>query len=84
MTPFLSYFIESVYNQLKPQAGAAADGLAVYQEALGAGLITAKEKALFEFVLAAYATIRGFVLKFTELGLLGVQKYGNRNKYFVG
>lgn len=103
VTPFLVYFIEAVYNQLKPQTGAAAEGLAVYQEALAAGLITAKEKALFEFVLAAYgraefstkqlekdfgdaayATIRGFVLKFTKLGLLRVQKYGNRNKYFVG
>ncbi|MDO9490967.1 hypothetical protein [Acetobacterium sp.] len=37
-----------------------------------------------DFGGAAYATIRGFVLKFTELGLLGVPKYGNRNKYFVG
>jgi Fic family protein len=102
VTPFLVYFIEAVYHQLKPQTGVAADGLAVYQEALAAGLITAKEKALFEFVLAAYgraefstkqlekdfgaaayATIRSFVLKFTELSLLGVQKYGNRNKYFV-
>lgn len=102
VTPFLVYFIESVYNQLKPPTGAAADGLAVYQEALEAGLITEKEKALFAFVrvaygpaefstkqlekdfgAAAYATIRGFVLKFTGLGLLGVQKYGNRNKYFV-
>ncbi|WP_373484548.1 Fic family protein [Acetobacterium sp.] len=102
VTPFLVYFIEAVYHQLKPQTGVAADGLAVYQEALAAGLITAKEKALFEFVLAAYgraefstkqlekdfgaaayATIRGFVLKFAELGLLGVHKYGNRNKYFV-
>lgn len=102
VTPFLVYFIESVYNQLKPLTLAPANQTAVYQEALGDGLITAKEKALFEFVLAAYgraefstkqlekdfgaaayATIRCFVLKFTELGLLGVQKYGNRNKYFV-
>lgn len=32
---------------------------------------------------AAYATIRSFVLKFSEFGLLGSQKYKNRNKYFI-
>lgn len=32
---------------------------------------------------AAYATIRGFVLKFEELGLLASQKYSNRVKYRV-
>lgn len=32
---------------------------------------------------AAYATIRGFVLKFEKLGLLTVQKYGNRVKYRI-
>lgn len=34
-----------------------------------------------DFGNAAYATIRAFVLKFQELGLLRAQKYGNRNKY---
>lgn len=32
---------------------------------------------------AAYATIRGFVLKFEGLGLLRSIKYGNRNKYHI-
>ena len=32
---------------------------------------------------AAYATIRSFVLKFTELGLLSAQKYGNKTKYRI-
>lgn len=32
---------------------------------------------------AAYATIRGFVLKFEGLGLLTVQKYGNKAKYQI-
>lgn len=32
---------------------------------------------------AAYATIRGFVLKFEELGLLQSVKYGNRRKYRI-
>lgn len=34
-----------------------------------------------EYGHAAYATIRGFVLKFEKLGLLSAQKYGNRTKY---
>lgn len=32
---------------------------------------------------AAYATIRGFVLKFEKLNLLSVSKYGNRVKYRI-
>ncbi len=36
-----------------------------------------------DFGNAAYATIRGFVLKFEVLGLLAGQKYGNRMKYRV-
>ena len=34
-----------------------------------------------EYGNAAYATIRTFVLKFTELGLLTTQSYGKRKKY---
>lgn len=36
-----------------------------------------------DFGNAAYATIRGFVLKFEKLGLLSSLKYGNRTKYQV-
>ena len=36
-----------------------------------------------DFGNAAYATIRGFVLKFESLGLLSAQKYSNRVKYRV-
>ena len=36
-----------------------------------------------DFGNAAYATIRGFVLKFEELDLLSAQKYGNRVKYSI-
>ena len=36
-----------------------------------------------DFGNAAYATIRGFVLKFEEVGLLRSIKYGNRNKYQI-
>ena len=36
-----------------------------------------------DFGDAAYATIRGFVLKFEELGLLQSVKYGNRRKYRI-
>lgn len=32
---------------------------------------------------AAYATIRGFVLKFEKLGLLRAAEYGNRIKYRI-
>lgn len=34
-----------------------------------------------DFGNAAYATVRGFVLKLERLGLLSSQKYGNRTKY---
>lgn len=34
-----------------------------------------------DFGNAAYATIRSFVLKFTDMGLLRASKYGNRTKY---
>ena len=36
-----------------------------------------------DFQNAAYATIRGFVLKFESLGLLRSQRYGNRLKYRI-
>lgn len=36
-----------------------------------------------DFGNAAYATIRGFVLKFQGLGLLEAQRYGNRVKYRI-
>jgi Fic family protein len=36
-----------------------------------------------DFGNAAYATIRSFVLKFEELGILKSQKYGNRVKYRI-
>ena len=36
-----------------------------------------------DFGNAAYATIRSFVLKFEELGILKSQKYGNRVKYKI-
>jgi len=36
-----------------------------------------------DFGNAAYATIRGFVLKFKEFGLLTSTKYGTRGKYRV-
>lgn len=36
-----------------------------------------------DFGNAAYATIRGFVLKFEKLGLLAAVKYGSRTKYRI-
>lgn len=101
ITPFLVYFAQHIYNKLgdtPPQP----DTLEAFRRALENGIITEKEKALWNFALsaygtgefstkqlerdfgnAAYATIRGFVLKFEQLGLLSAQKYGNRVKYSV-
>jgi len=47
------------------------------------GLVSTIMEQLNGLLIADCATIRSFVLKFTELGLLEVRKYGNRNKYFV-
>lgn len=101
VTPFLIYFIESVYNRLG-SALPQADMLEAFRKAMGEGRVTEKEKDLWNFVLsaygsgefstkqlerdfgnAAYATIRGFVLKFEELGLLAGQKYGSKTKYRI-
>jgi len=101
ITPFVAYFIQSIYNQLA-QTESEITVSAIYEDALHDGKITEKEKDLWAYVLthygtepfstkqleldsrmAAYATIRSFVLKFEQLGLLQVQQYGNRNKYQV-
>ena len=101
ITPFLLYFIEHVYNKLDtamPNPGT----LSIFNQALENGIITEKEKELWNFTLsaygngefstkqlerdyknAAYATIRKFVLKFTELGLLKPQKYSSKVKYAI-
>ena len=50
--------------------------------AYGAGEFSTKQLER-DFGNAAYATIRGFVLKFCELGLLKAQKYGSRIRYSV-
>lgn len=50
--------------------------------AYGSGEFSTKQLER-DFGNAAYATIRGFVLKFEELGLLASQKYGNKVKYSV-
>ncbi|MDD2212644.1 MAG: hypothetical protein PHC81_02230 [Clostridia bacterium] len=50
--------------------------------AYGSGEFSTKQLER-DFGNAAYATIRGFVLKFEELGLLAAQKYGHKVKYSV-
>ena len=101
ITPFLVYFIENVYDKLGNNA-MQANTPDAFNNALADGLITEKEKDLWNFALsaygdgefstkqlerdfgnAAYATIRGFVLKFEGLALLSAQKYGNRIKYSI-
>lgn len=101
VTPFLTYFVENIYNRLgkmKPESNV----IELFRQVLSEGKITAKERDLWNFVLsaygnnefstkqlekdfqnAAYATIRGFVLKFESLGLLRGQKYGNKIKYRI-
>lgn len=101
VTPFLTYFIENIYNRLET-ATPQASVLAAFADALAEGQVTEKEKALWNFVLtaygmnefstkqlerdfgnAAYGTIRNFVIKFEERGLLQKQKYSNRPRYSV-
>lgn len=101
VTPFLVYFIENVYHKLVT-ALPVPRTTETFQNALSQGNVTEKERALWQFVLAAYgdnqfstkqlekdfgdaayATIRGFVLKFEKLGLLRSVKYGNRIKYQI-
>lgn len=55
VTPFLAYFIESVYNKFSasiPQA----DTLGAFRKALDDGKITEKEKDLWNFVLSSYGS----------------------------
>ena len=54
ITPFLNYFIEAVYHQFTPITTSQKESLAGYEKALADGVITEKEKALFNFVLTAY------------------------------
>ena len=53
VTPFLLYFVDNVYNKMSSGATAA---LSVYDEAIKAGALTAKEKDLWEFVISCYGT----------------------------
>lgn len=101
VTPFLTYFIREVYDQLN-HILPPTQTTDRFREVLASGRVTEKEQKLWNYVLsaygtepfstkqlekdygdAAYATIRGFVKKFEELGLLGSQPYGNRVKYWV-
>lgn len=101
ITPFISYFIENVYNKIEIKT--YENGIFErYKVLLIEGKITEKERELWSFVInnygekefstknlekdyrdVAYATVRGFVLKFEEFGLLTSQRYGNRVKYRV-
>lgn len=101
VTPFISYFINNVYNHMKEDT-VSVDTLTSYENAVKSGKVTEKETRLWQFVLscygtekfstkqlekefgdAAYATIRNFVMKFEEIGLLSSVRYGTRVKYFV-
>ena len=101
VTPFITYFIENIYNKLENKVYESRV-FERYNQLLAEGKITEKEKKLWSFVInsygdrefstkdlekdyreVAYATVRGFVLKFEEFGLLESQRYGARVKYRV-
>lgn len=101
VTPFIMYFIDYVFKKLNKKV-MAVDVLNKFDAILANGIVTPKEKELFEFVVsnyggsefstkqlekdfgnAAYATIRAFVLKFKEQGLIHSQQYGARVKYRI-
>ncbi|MDD7401577.1 MAG: Fic family protein [Eubacteriales bacterium] len=53
VSPFLTYFVDQVYNRL-PQSLPAPRTLDSYQALLRAGQITAKERDLWNFILSFY------------------------------
>ena len=55
VTPFLVYFAESVYYRLE-EALLQLRTLQAFEEALRQGKVTEKERALWQFVLAAYGS----------------------------
>lgn len=55
VTPFLTYFIAEVYDNLD-HAGLQPSVMGQFQEALKAGQVTEKEQALWNYVLSAYGT----------------------------
>lgn len=52
VTPFVLYFIENVYNKMNN----STDTLSAYDEAVKSGKLTAKEVALWQFVISCYGT----------------------------
>lgn len=52
VTPFVLYFIEDVYNKMN----SSTDTLSAYDEAVKSGKLTAKEVALWQFVISCYGT----------------------------
>ena len=99
VTAFLVYFIENVYHKLEKapnmttaelQEVLASGKVTEKEQSLWQFVLSAYGEQEFStkqleraFGKAAYATIRGFVLKFEQLGLLQATKYGNRTKYCV-
>ena len=98
VTPFVLYFIENVYNKMNNSTDtlsvydeAVKSGELTKKEvALWQFVISCYGTEEFstkqlekDFGNAAYATIRGFVLKFEKLGLLTGQRYANKVKYRV-
>ena len=97
VTPFILYCIEHIYHCFPKRLSARdaesllpPDTATEKERALWAFVLRSYGEAGFstkqlerDFANAAYATIRSFVLKFTELGLLEKVQGGNRPKYRV-
>ena len=99
VTPFINYFKNNVYNKIEDRFDDLFDKYGYYldegnitpkEDKLFKYVISKYGTSEFstkqlekDYKDAAYATIRGFVLKFAEYGLLKGRKYKNRMRYKV-
>lgn len=99
VTPFILYFIENIYNRIKTDTydtitlynnALTAGSFTSKEKALWQFVISfygtdefSTKQLEKDYGNAAYATIRSFVIKFTELGIFTAVKYGTRTKYKI-
>lgn len=99
VTPFILYFIENIYNRIKTDTYDAitlynnaltAGSFTSKEKALWQFVVSfygtdefSTKQLEKDYGNAAYATIRSFVIKFTELGIFTAVKYGTRTKYKI-
>ncbi len=99
VTPFILYFIENIYNRIKTDTydtitlynnALTAGSFTSKEKALWQFVVSfygtdefSTKQLEKDYGNAAYATIRSFVIKFTELGIFTAVKYGTRTKYKI-